>query len=380
VRLSDVAAAAGVSQATASRALADSPRISAATRLRVRSAAAHLQYVPNAAARSLRARRTRTLGLVIVDLSDPYHGLVAAGFEIEAGEAGYTVIFVAGLSDPVRERRAMKIFVEHGTDGIALVSSVLDPSEAKSLTRPERLILVEPDHRTLMPGHGELPPGVIRTDDVSGIEAAVDHLVLNGYRDIGYVGAGVIPSNSVRRDSAASRLRHHGIQRPLRRFQAGADGYRAPGTIAARIARDLPEALICYDDKLALALLDGLREQGVRVPEDVALVGFDDIPYASISNPRLTTIVTPTHEMGRLAARALIGAIQTGELPPAIVMPVTLAARESTPPLDRRLRDASAARRARAWSARAASGRGPGGASSTRSIDAPLVAGGAPLA
>ena len=342
VLLEDVAQRAGVSRATASRALADNRRISAATRALVKNAAIELRYVPNAAGRSLRARRTQTLGAVIVDFSDPYHGLVAAGFEMEAGEAGYTVIFVAGLNDPVRERRGLRILVEHGTEGIALVSGVLHPSEASTLARANRLVLVQPDHRTLIRGRGELPPGVILTDDVSGMEAVVDHLVAGGYRDIGYVGAGAMWSNAVRRDTAVRRLRQHGVHRSLRRFQAGEGGYQASAAIAAAVALDLPEALICYDDKLALALLDGLRDHGIRVPEDVALVGFDDIPSAKLSNPRLTTIAVPTHEMGRLAARALIGAIQAGELPPAVVLPVELAVRASTPRLRWRRRQAVA--------------------------------------
>lgn len=320
-----------MSPSTASRALADNHRISASTRALVKAAATDLRYIPNAAARSLRAQQTQALGLVIVDMSDPFHGLIAGGFELEAGEAGYTVIFVAGLNDPVRERRGLTLLVEHGTEGIALVSGVLHPSEARTLARPGRLVLVESDHRTLIRGQGELAPGVIVTDDVAGVEAIIDHLVASGYGDIGYVSAGIMASNAVRRDTAIQRLKHHGVRRPLRQFQAGVDGYRDTAAVAARIARDLPEALVCYDDKLALALLAGLRGQGVRVPEDVALVGFDDIPYAKISNPSLTTIVAPTHEMGRLAARALIGAIETGVLPPAIVMPVALAVRESTP-------------------------------------------------
>src|SRR6266849_1426959 len=102
-RLIDVATLAGVSLSTASRALSDDPRISVATRAAVKTAAVDLGYVPNAVARHLRTQRTRTLGLVIVDLSDPFHGMVAQGFELAAGEAGYTVIFTSGLSDPVRE-------------------------------------------------------------------------------------------------------------------------------------------------------------------------------------------------------------------------------------------------------------------------------------
>jgi LacI family transcriptional regulator, galactose operon repressor len=332
-RLIDVATRAGVSLATASRALSDDPRISAPTRAAVKASAEELGYVPNAVARNLRTKRTRTLGLVIVDLSDPFHGMVAQGFELAAGEAGYTVIFASGLSDPVRERRAMKVYAEHGTDGIALVSSVLDPVEARSLALPGRLMLVQPDHRTLVPGHEPLPDGVVMSDDVGGVEQIVDHLIERGYRDIGYVGAGVIPSNSVRRETAVRRLRHHGVHRPLRRFQAGIDGYRSPAAVAAVIGQSLPEALICYDDKLALALLDALRALGISVPDDVAIVGFDDVPFAVIANPRLTTVTTPTEELGRTAARGLIGAIQTGRMPPATLLPVHLAARESTPPI-----------------------------------------------
>jgi DNA-binding LacI/PurR family transcriptional regulator len=126
-------------------------------------------------------------------------------------------------------------------------------------------------------------------------------------------------------------LRHHGVRHPLRRFQAGIDGYRSPGAVAAIVQHALPEALICYDDKLALALLDALRGLGVRVPEHVAIVGFDDVPFAAIANPRLTTVTTPTQEMGRVAARGLIQAIQTGRMPPATLLPVVLAPRESTP-------------------------------------------------
>jgi LacI family transcriptional regulator, galactose operon repressor len=343
VTLLDVAREAHVSPATASRALHDDPRISAPTRRAVQDAAERLSYIPNAAARSLRARRTRTLGLVIADLSDPVHGMVASGFEIEAGEAGYTVIFVSGQNDPVRERRALKIFTEQGTDGIALVSSVLDPSEARSRTRPDRLILVQPDHRTLMPGRAARP-GVVQADDRQGVEAIIDHLVDRGYRDIAYVGGGVKPSNTIRRETAVRRLRHRGVRTPLRRLQAGLNGFRAPGPISSAIARDPPEAIVCYDDKLALAVLDGLRELGVSVPEDVAVTGFDDVPFAAISNPRLTTVAAPTHELGRTAARALIAAIQSGELPPAVLLPVHLAVRESTPPRGQRSRPRSRGR------------------------------------
>jgi DNA-binding LacI/PurR family transcriptional regulator len=116
----------------------------------------------------------------------------------------------------------------------------------------------------------------------------------------------------------------------LHTFPASEDTWRAPGAVAKAIAADPPEALVCYDDKLALALMDALRELGIRVPDDIGMVGFDGIPYAAISNPRLTTVATPSGEMGRLAAALLIGAIRAGSRPDGQLLVPELIVREST--------------------------------------------------
>ena len=330
VTLGEVARAAGVSAATGSRSLAGDPRISGPTRERVRRAAERLGYVPNAAARSLRRQATRTLGLLLVDLADPVHGLIAAGFEEAAAARGFTVIFVAGFNDPARERRALQLFAEHRTDGVALVSSILDPAEALTLIRSDRVVLAQADHPSLAGYGNDRPVGSIRSDDAAGAGATVRHLLDAGYREIGYVGAGPTASNATRRDAVLRALRDSAA-RPRRAFAAGRDGWRDGLAVARRIARDLPEALICYDDKLALALMDGLRACGLDVPRDVGIAGYDDIPFAACSNPRLTTVASPSAEIGRLAVRMLVGAIEGGELPPSVVLPVELVVRESTP-------------------------------------------------
>ena len=332
VVLDDVARMAHVSRSTASRALVDDPRISEPTRTAVKHAASELRYVPNAAARSLRAQRTRILGLLLANLSDPVHGQIAAAFEQEALAGGYRVIFGAGLQDPTLERKALRIFTEHAADGVTMVSCVLALSEAQTRFRPDRLIMVQPDHRRVQRYRGPLVPGVIMTDDASGDEAVVDHLVATGYRDIAYIGSGARASSTVHREAVGRALRKHGIRPQLDRFPSADDGWRAPDAIAALIAADLPEALVCYEDVLALALMDALRRLGIRAPDDVGIVGFDGILFAEISNPRLTTVATPLAEMGRLAASSLIGAIQTGNLPEAVVLPVELVVRESTLP------------------------------------------------
>jgi LacI family transcriptional regulator len=329
VRLQDIAHQVNVSRSTASRALAGDQRISAATREAVIAMAAELRYVPNAAARSLRMRHTRALGLLVPDLRDPVHGQVASTFEQEAGERGYCVILVTGRNEVARERLALKVFAEHGTDGVAIVSSVVSPREARERVSADHLVFVQPEHRSLQLSDRPLPPGVIRMDDAQGTRAAVDHLVDNGYRRIAYVASGVRASNTVRAEAFKAAVRERGLP-PPRIHSASSDAWRDPGDLAAEIAADPPEALVCYDDKLALALMDALRGFGLVCPRDIGIVGFDGISFAELSNPRLTTVVVPSGEMGRLAAASLIDAIQGGTVPDAVVLPAQLIAGEST--------------------------------------------------
>ena len=326
--LADVAALAGVSQATVSRSLADDPRITKETRKSVWAAAEQLRYVPNAAARSLRVSKTRTLGLLLADLSDPVHGQVASGFESAAGKHGYTVIFVAGYNDPTQERRALEVFREQGTEGVALLSSVLDPDEALESTRQNRLVFVQPEHESIARGGLDMP-GVIQVDDAGGIETAVLHLLERGRRDIMYLGAGAAASNTVRRDTTR-RVAEAAGQVRFRVLQVGNDGWRTPAAVGSLVAARPPDAVVCYDDKLALALMDGLRASGLVVPDDVAVVGFDGIPFAALARPRLTTVAAPTSHLGELAARGLVDAIRTGSLPSHQILPVELIVREST--------------------------------------------------
>ena len=327
--LADVAARAGVSRATASRALRGDRRISERTSAGVHDAAESLGYVPNLTARHLRSHRTHSLGLLLSDMADPDHGAVGAGFELVAAGTGYTVLIVAARKKSGDERRALKVFQERGTDGVCIASSSLDPATAQSAIGAVPLIIVQPDHPGIAAEVDRLPGGTIRTDDESGVRQAVLHLVSRGYRDIAYLGAGPRATNSLR-GSIADRVLREETDQPMRAFQVADEAWRHPDVVAAALGPVLPEAVVCYDDKLAIALLDGLRARGVRVPDDVAVVGYDDIPFAAFSNPRLTTVATPAQEMVRLAARTLIEVIATGKRPPPRILPVELVVRESS--------------------------------------------------
>jgi LacI family transcriptional regulator len=329
VTLLDLAQIVGASPSTVSRALRSDPQFSLVTRLRVLRAAESHGYVPNSAARSLVVKASRTFGLLIPDLTDPLHGQVATGFEHEAAMAGYSVIIASILEDPARERMALQLFAGHRADGIAVMGSLQEPDEVVATLKPSPLVFVAAEHPRLARRHVDVLVGAIRADDVRGMEAVVDHLVQNGYRRIAYVGGPRRASNLVRRATVRRALAASGLGDGPGEITAGVSRWRSASALVDKILNKRPDALICYDDKLALGLLDALRSAGVNVPGDLAVVGFDDIVYAAISHPRLTTVAQPAEEMGRRAVQMLLGAIETRTMPASETLP-RLVVRESS--------------------------------------------------
>jgi LacI family transcriptional regulator len=337
VVLADVARLAGTSEATASRALKHDPRIGETTRAAVHAAAAKLGYVPNAAARSLRAKRTHILGLLLDDLADPVHAKVAAGFEEAAAGQGYAVFIMTGLHDPAREQRALTAFVEHRADGIVVASCVSDPADVLARVPADHVIFVQPDYPALADGADVPARGVLRTDDSAGVAATVRHLVERGYRGLTYVGPGSWSSNAWRLAAATATVEELGLG-PIDFIDVAVDAWRDASAVARTLAADPPDAVLCYDDKLALGLLDALRSTRLVVPDDLAVVGFDGIPAARQSWPRLTTVDVPSVDVGRRAVEMLMASVREGRIPPSQVMPVRLVIGDSTPP--RAARDA----------------------------------------
>src|SRR5205823_993720 len=153
-------------------------RIGSGTRGRVEYVAAQLGYVPNQAARSLVLRATRTLGLLVPDVTDPIHGQVVAGFEDEAALQGYTVIMANGFEWPDREARALQVFARHQADGIVVLGGVLDQRQVLASVHPSRVVFVDGENIELGVGSKEdLPLGCIRADDGAGVEEMVAHLI-----------------------------------------------------------------------------------------------------------------------------------------------------------------------------------------------------------
>ena len=325
--LADIARLAEVSEATASRAMRDHPQIRERTRKLVQQVARELGYVPNAAARSLVRQASRTLGLIVPDVTDPVHGLIIAGFGQVADARGYTVIVLDGARDELRRERGLRALLEHQPQGIAFCSALVAPAATRAAIRAAHTVFIMPEGPDDLSGGSDL--GRIEADDAQGIGLLVDHLLEQGHRRFSWVGGPDIASNRRRRREMIRTLEAHGIEPRIREYVANLDDADLDRT-AVLVERERPDVLVCYDDKLALHLMGALRRRGLRVPDDVAVTGFDGIPFASIANPTLTTVVQPASQLGERAAEALLDAVASGRPPADITLPVTLAIGESS--------------------------------------------------
>jgi LacI family transcriptional regulator len=319
--LREVAAAAGVATSTVSRSLRDDPQISERTRDAIKRIAAEFQYIPNASARTLAGSSSRMLGLVVPDVTDPVHGQVVHGFEAAARRHGYAVIIASSGYDAAQELVALHAFTANQVVGMASFGGTLSPAALQS--QPiGNLLFMNPENLDEVGPGGER--GLITFDDAGGMEEAVRTAVSMGNRRLGFL-VGPARASGVRRQATVMRVAAELGLPPVRTIE-GADAH--PDVAGRRIRRERLDAVLCYDDQRALVLLDALRTAGIRVPEDVGVIGFDDIPQAAISNPRLTTVSVPHADVGMLAAENLIEG-RSGVLPASTRFSARLVVRES---------------------------------------------------
>ncbi|HDQ72822.1 MAG TPA: LacI family transcriptional regulator [Chloroflexi bacterium] len=306
VTINDVAREANVSTMTVSRVLNDKEGVSSATRQHVQAVIERLGYRPSNIARGLVTKRTGTLGLVVPDVSNPFFSEVARGAEHVAYAEGYNVFLCNTEEDTERELAVLKSLDEKRVDGVVLCSSRLEESDLEAVVaRHPAVVLV---NRRLESGN----VGVAMINDERGAQAATQHLLQAGHRVIGF-SAGPSTSHS-------SRQRVKGYRAA---FTAAGLSYD-PGWIrhcppiveggrqtAQALLNDYPEltALFCYNDLVAVGALQTCADLGLRVPEDVAVVGCDDIPLAALITPPLTTIRGPRYELGRQAMQLLLSKI-----------------------------------------------------------------------
>lgn len=335
----DVARLAGVSTMTVSRVVNDNGRVSEATRQRVRSAIAQLGYQPNQLARSLTQGKTRTIGIVVPDITNPFFPAIVRGAEDAAWQAGYTVALANAVEDPARERAAVRNLAGHRVDGIIICSPRLPDREVVELLNAHAAAV-------LINRHVEGAPAVsLVVDDRLGGSLAVNHLLAGGRERLVHVGG---PHRS-----ASARYRRAGFLAAAAAAGLSVDerflltcepteeaGYDAVATLlgslpAAERSRGKGAAspfdgLFAHNDLAAFGAIRALQDAGLRVPEDVAVVGCDDIRLASLVSPTLTTLRLESYRMGYAACETIFQ-LQRGVAPPDIDFAPELIVRESAP-------------------------------------------------
>jgi LacI family transcriptional regulator len=311
VTIEDVARAAGVSRQTVSRAINNQDEISPQTRARVLRVVDEMGYRPSGIARGLATRRTRTLGLVIPDVSNPFFSDVTRGAEHVAYAEGYNVFLCNTEEDPQRELAVLRSLEEKRVDGVVLCSSRLDDDRlSKVVARQSAAVLV--NRRLELSGEGN-GVGVVMLDDERGGRLATQHLLVSGHRAVGFL-AGPLASRSGRQRTAGYRAALEAAGLP---YNAEWTRHCSPGVEGGRVAADEllsvhPElsALFCYNDLVAVGALQACARLQLQVPRDVAIVSFDDIPLAALVTPPLTTCRVPRYDLGLKAMRLLLDQLE----------------------------------------------------------------------
>lgn len=333
VSIKDIARAAGVSHSTVSRALRNSTLIRPATRTRIQELARQMGYSPDTIARSLVTGRTRTVGIVVTTIADPFVAEVVRGVENRALPSGYSAILASSGGEPEREVAAVEMLRAKRVEAVIVTSSRVGALYLDRLEQQKVPVVLINDHSA------DAGPYTfsVTVDNRGGGRLAAEHLLALGHRRIAFVAAAPGHSDSVERQAGyAEALAAHGLAWDPALVLAG-DG-RAEGGAAAFAALvalpQRPTAVFCYNDMTAIGLLRAARLAGLRVPQDLSVVGFDDIVYASYVVPTLTTISQPTTALGECAmdmALALAGGAP-GPVDSHVVMPGHLVVRESSGP------------------------------------------------
>jgi LacI family transcriptional regulator, galactose operon repressor len=345
--IADVARRAQVSTATVSRVLAGRGRARPETRERVFAAARELGYRPSGVARSLRQRATRTLGLIVTDIENPFFPQLVRAVEDAAHDLGYAILLCNAADDPEREAGYLELLVDRWVDGVVIAASSLGGRHREWLAdAPLPIVLVNStDH--------EIGLSTISSDNYAGGALAARHLADLGHRRIGLIAG---PARNVdgpdRLAGALDALEATGISRRdvlLASDEAGvAGGQRAAAEILER--HRAVTGLIAYNDLMAIGAMRAIRAAGLRIPDDVSVIGFDDVDLAAFVDPPLTTIAQATSQMGhwavtQLAAELIERATARADLGPAsdpvaptaraavhVILPVRLEIRGSTGP------------------------------------------------
>jgi DNA-binding LacI/PurR family transcriptional regulator len=327
--IKDIARLANVSSSTVSRALQNSPLISRGTSERIQTIARESGYRASAIARGLVTRRTRTIGVVVTTIADPFVSEVVSGIEQCANDHGYSVFLANSNADPTRETKVVHSFSERRVEGVVVTSSRVGVLYRPLLTEMRiPIVLVNNQHP------GEFVNSVL-IDNLQGSTDITNHLIGLGHHRIGYVGDRFGYQSDTERFAGYRQALESAGHPFIPELVVHGDG-KCEGAMAAVDALlNLPKpptAIFCYNDMTALGALHQIRVRKLRVPEDISVVGFDDLFIAGYAQPPLTTVRQPRRQMGLLAMESLLKLISGEESATTIKVPTELIVRESTAP------------------------------------------------
>jgi LacI family transcriptional regulator len=343
ITISDVARISGVSESTVSRVLNGTARVADAKRRAVERAIETLGFQPNAFARGLATGRSRAVGVVTQAIDSPFYGEGMRGIERTLHDNGYTPIFMSGHWNSDDEERCIRELIQRRVDGIILFAGRLDSARISGFA--QQVPVVVTGRRIDVPGVFSLS-----VDDAEGARMATAHLIGLGHRRIAFIGGPRDHPDAVARLSGYRQaLEDAGIVFAQRLTAAG-NFTEQGGLDAGERLLSLGEhftAVFCANDQTAFGLQLALHRRGLKVPEDVSVVGFDDVAASAFFVPPLTTVRQPVDRMGELSAQALLVMIEQGQ--PRLESPsVALVVRESTRAAEQTQRSAARSRGGRA--------------------------------
>src|SRR5215216_1764766 len=327
--IKDIARAANVSHSTVSRALQNSPLVNSETAAKIHKLAHEMGYRPSAVARSLVTKKTKTIGVVVTTIADPFIAAVVSGIEEVANDHGYSVFLANSNADPDREVKVVHSFHERRVDGILVTASRVGALYSSLLARINvPTVLINNQHPS------EFVHSIM-IDNLTVSRKATEHLIRLGHRRIAYVGDEFGFQSDTERFAGYRRALELADIPFLPELIAYGDGKADGGARAMGKLLSLPKpptAVFCYNDMSALGVLHAIRLRGWRVPEDISVVGFDDLFISSYCSPPLTTVSQPMRQMGCKAMEILLMLFSGSNSKTSVKVQGELIVRESTAP------------------------------------------------
>lgn len=323
----DVAASAGVSKSLVSLVMRGSQNVSEEKRTLVLAAATELGYRANGAARSLVQRRSHLLGVLLSDLHNPFFAEVIDGVQAEAGEQGYGTIMTVVDRGAHAEQRALDQLLELRSDGLILASPMLDTSGISSASKEVPVVLVARRSRISTIDS-------VSNDDPTGAALIVDHLADLGHQRIAHIDGGEAAGAAERRKGYKRSMERRGLERFIQTVPGSySDEGGRQGIATLFDGPNPPTAVFVANDFAALGALSALDERGLRVPDDVSVVGYDNTALAAVSQIHLTTVDQPRPDMGRTAVKLVLERVLgRREIARHVLIPPTLVVRGTTAP------------------------------------------------